>query len=91
MTADPLTDGGSYDISVQRSWFLRDNEAGLHSFVRIAYHNSSDAIGRGELGEVRTMFRPNSAIWTTLVTNKEQWAPIPGAQAVANEVQVQDA
>ena len=59
--------------SVQRSWFLRDNEAGLHSFVRLAYHNPSDTVGRGGLGEVRTMFRPSSGPWTTLVTNEEQW------------------
>ena len=58
---------------VQRSWFIRDNEAGLHSFVRLAYHNSSDTVGRGGLGEVRTMFRPSSGPWTTLVTNEEQW------------------
>ena len=41
--------------SVQRSWFLRDNEAGLHSFVRLAYHNPSDTVGRGGLGEVRAV------------------------------------
>ncbi|KAI0071969.1 galactose mutarotase-like protein [Panus rudis PR-1116 ss-1] len=86
-----LTDNDTTGGLVQRSWFLRDNEAGLHSFVRLGYHNSSDSIGRGELGEVRTMFRPNSAIWTTLVTNTEQWAPIPSAEAIAKEVQVQDA
>ncbi|RPD62964.1 galactose mutarotase-like protein [Lentinus tigrinus ALCF2SS1-6] len=72
---------------VQRSWFLRDGETGLHSFVRLAYHNPSGP-SKGALGEVRTMFRPNGGPWTTLVTNKEQWAPIPGAQAIANQVQL---
>lgn len=95
-------------ISVQRSWFLRDNESGLHSFVRLAYYNKT--FSKGELGEVRTMFRPNSPVWTTLVTNDEQWvrtsrcshecdltdvvvsqAPIPSAEAVADEIVVQDA
>ncbi|KAI0801290.1 galactose mutarotase-like protein [Fomes fomentarius] len=75
---------------VQRSWFLRDGETGLHSFVRLAYHNATGP-SKGGLGEVRTMFRPSSGPWTTLVTNAEQWAPIPGAEATVNQVQVQDA
>ncbi|KAI0335297.1 galactose mutarotase-like protein [Cubamyces sp. BRFM 1775] len=84
-----LTDNDTATGSlVQRSWFLRDGEAGLHSFVRLAYFNDTP---KGALGEVRTMFRPNGGPWTTLVTNAEQWAPAPGAEAVANEVQVQDA
>ncbi|OSD03458.1 polysaccharide lyase family 4 protein [Trametes coccinea BRFM310] len=86
-----LTDNDTTTGSlVQRSWFLRDGETGLHSFVRLAYHNDT-VPSKGELGEVRTMFRPNGGPWTTLVTNSEQWAPIPGPEAVANEVQVQDA
>ncbi|KAH9898424.1 galactose mutarotase-like protein [Cubamyces lactineus] len=84
-----LTDNDTATGSlVQRSWFLRDGETGLHSFVRLAYFNDTP---KGALGEVRTMFRPNGGPWTTLVTNAEQWAPAPGAEAVANEVQVQDA
>ncbi|KAI0662802.1 galactose mutarotase-like protein [Cubamyces menziesii] len=84
-----LTDNDTATGSlVQRSWFLRDGETGLHSFVRLAYYNGTP---KGALGEVRTMFRPNGGPWTTLVTNAEQWAPTPGAEAVANEVQVQDA
>ena len=58
--------------SVQRSWFLRDGETGLHSFIRLAYHNATGP-SKGQLGEVRTMFRPNGGPWTTLVTNAEQW------------------
>ncbi|THH29365.1 hypothetical protein EUX98_g4827 [Antrodiella citrinella] len=39
------------------------------------------------------MFRPNAAqtLWTHLVTNSEQWSPIPSAEALTNEVPVQDA
>lgn len=95
-------------LSVQRSWFLRDGESGLHSFLRLAYYNSSQ-VSIGSLGESRTMFRPNGGPWTHLVTNSEQWvrvrvlrlfqlfhnvgdqAPIPSAEALAQEVQVQDA
>ncbi|KAL1951971.1 hypothetical protein VTO73DRAFT_1120 [Trametes versicolor] len=86
-----LTDNDTASGSlVQRSWFLRDGETGLHSFARLAYHNATGP-SKGALGEVRTMFRPNGGPWTTLVTNSEQWAPIPGAAATAKQVQVQDA
>ncbi|KAH9849784.1 galactose mutarotase-like protein [Lenzites betulinus] len=86
-----LTDNDTTSGSlVQRSWFLRDGETGLHSFVRLAYHNST-VPSKGALGEVRTMFRPNGGPWTTLVTNAEQWAPLPGSAAFAEQVQVQDA
>ncbi|KAJ7745590.1 galactose mutarotase-like protein [Mycena maculata] len=75
---------------VQRSWFLRDGEAGLHSFVRLNYYNSSNSLGG--LGEVRTMFRPNpnDAPWTHLITNSGQYATFPSAKALANEIEVQN-
>ncbi|KAJ6622202.1 rhamnogalacturonan lyase [Mycena sp. CBHHK59/15] len=63
---------------VQRSWFLRDGESGLHSFMRLAYHNATGP-SLGALGESRTMFRPNGGPWTHLVTNGEQSAPLPSA------------
>ncbi|KAJ7617816.1 galactose mutarotase-like protein [Roridomyces roridus] len=77
---------------VQRSWFLRDGEAGLHSFVRLNYYNAT-VESLGALGEVRTMFRPNpdDAPWTHIVTNSEQYATHPSDEALANEIQVQDA
>jgi rhamnogalacturonan endolyase len=60
---------------VQRAWFLRDGENGLHSFVRMHYYNST--YSPGALGESRTMFRPNNALgaspWTHIVTDDEQW------------------
>ncbi|KAJ7049519.1 galactose mutarotase-like protein [Mycena amicta] len=86
-----LTDNvTSIGTLVQRSWFLREGESGLHSFMRLAYHNAS-GLSLGALGESRTMFRPNTALWTHLVTNGEQWAPAPSAEALASEIQVQDA
>ncbi|KAF7364613.1 Galactose mutarotase-like protein [Mycena venus] len=75
---------------VQRSWFLRDGESGLHSFLRLGYHNATGP-SLGALGESRTMFRPNGGPWTHIVTNGEQWAPQPSAEALAQEVAVQDA
>ncbi|THV00289.1 galactose mutarotase-like protein [Dendrothele bispora CBS 962.96] len=85
-----FTDNDTSGSIVQRSWFLRDTEAGLHSFVRLAYYNATVPF-KGALGESRTMFRPNGGPWTHLVTNHEQWAPEPSAEALANEIEVQDA
>ncbi|KAI0132171.1 galactose mutarotase-like domain-containing protein [Xylariales sp. AK1849] len=71
-------------------WFLRDGETGLHMFERLAYYNETTPLLRN-LQEFRTLFRPNSAIWTHLLTNKDQYAPLPGNEAIATEVVVQDA
>ncbi|KAJ3752332.1 rhamnogalacturonan lyase [Lentinula raphanica] len=85
-----FTDNDTVGSTVQRSWFLHDSESGIHSFVRLAYYNDT-VTSKGELGESRTMFRPNGGPWTHIITNREQWAPLPGAAAVANEIVVQDA
>ncbi|KIY50794.1 galactose mutarotase-like protein, partial [Fistulina hepatica ATCC 64428] len=74
----------------QRSWFVRDGEPGLHSFLRLAYCNSTDPV-KGSLGETRTMFRPNGGPWTHIITNEEQYASLPSEEALADEVEVQDA
>ncbi|KAI1881197.1 hypothetical protein JX265_000023 [Neoarthrinium moseri] len=71
-------------------WFLRDNETGLHMFERLAYYNETTPFLRN-LQEFRTLFRPNSAIWTHLLTNEDQWAPLPSKAAIAKQVVVQDA
>jgi rhamnogalacturonan endolyase len=68
-------------------WFLRDGETGLHLFERLAYYNETTPFLRN-LQEFRTLFRPNSAIWTHLLTNEEQYAPLPSKAGVAAEVVV---
>ncbi len=76
---------------LEQYWFLRDGETGLHTFSRLAYHNETQPFLRN-LQEFRTLLRPNSdSIWTHLLTNDVQYAPLPGAEAVANQVVVQDA
>ncbi|KAI2624141.1 polysaccharide lyase family 4 protein [Hypoxylon sp. NC1633] len=75
---------------LEQYWFLRDGETGLHVFSRIAYYNESTPFLRN-LQEFRTLFRPNSQIWTHLVTNGVQYAPLPGTKAKGNEAVVQDA
>ncbi|KAH9887127.1 polysaccharide lyase family 4 protein [Xylariomycetidae sp. FL2044] len=76
--------------TLEQYWFLREGETGLHAFSRIAYYNETTPFLRN-LQEFRTLFRPNSNIWTHLVTNDVQYAPLPGDEAVADEVVVQDA
>ncbi|KAF5375744.1 hypothetical protein D9757_008986 [Collybiopsis confluens] len=85
-----FTDNDTTGSTVQRSWFLHASEPGIHSFVRLAYFNDT-VTSKGELGESRTMFRPNGGPWTHIITNIEQWAPLPGATTVAEEIVVQDA
>ncbi|KAJ9136460.1 Rhamnogalacturonate lyase [Pleurostoma richardsiae] len=75
---------------LEQYWFLREGETGLHTFSRLAYYNKTTPFLRN-LQEFRTLFRPNSDIWTHLLTNEEQYAPLPGKEAIAKEVVVQDA
>jgi len=75
---------------LEQYWFLRDGETGLHTFSRLAYYNASTPFLRN-LQELRTLFRPNSSLWTHLSTNSQQVAPLPSANATANETTVQDA
>ncbi|EUC63448.1 rhamnogalacturonate lyase [Rhizoctonia solani AG-3 Rhs1AP] len=74
----------------QQYWFLRDGESGLHSFSRAAYYNETTPFLR-DFAEFRTLFRPTSKLWTHISTNRQHWAPLPSAEATANQVVVQDA
>ena len=73
---------------LEQYWFLRDGETGLHAFSRLTYHNEAVPFLRN-LQELRTLFRPNTDIWTHLITNGAQYAPLPGKDAVRKEVVVQ--
>ncbi|PGH18347.1 hypothetical protein AJ80_04525 [Polytolypa hystricis UAMH7299] len=76
----------------EQYWFLRDGETGLHGFTRIAYYNERTPFLRN-LQELRTLFRPNSQIWTDLSTKKSLHAPLPrpnpanGGEGVSTSVQ----
>ncbi|KAK6519079.1 hypothetical protein TWF281_003767 [Arthrobotrys megalospora] len=72
-------------------WFLRDGETGLHAFSRITYNPVSNPSATQNLQEFRTLFRPNNKLWTHLISSEEQWAPLPGAEAISKQVVVQDA
>ncbi|RPB03844.1 family 4 polysaccharide lyase [Choiromyces venosus 120613-1] len=71
-------------------WFLRDAETRLHMFSKLTYFNETTSFLRN-LQELRTLFRPNTALWTHLSTNKEQAAPLPSRDARSKQVVVQEA
>ncbi|PYI32009.1 galactose mutarotase-like protein [Aspergillus indologenus CBS 114.80] len=74
----------------QQYWFLRDGETGLHTFSRLAYYNETTPFLRN-LQEFRTLFRPNTDLWTHLTSSEVQTAPLPSAEAISKEIVVQDA
>ncbi|KAI1355763.1 rhamnogalacturonate lyase [Xylaria sp. FL0043] len=76
--------------SIEQWWFLREGETGLHLFTRVTYFNAATPYLR-DLGELRTLFRPNTKLWTHLSGGDDNYAPIPSTEAYANEVVVQDA
>ncbi|PYH96645.1 rhamnogalacturonate lyase B [Aspergillus ellipticus CBS 707.79] len=74
----------------QQYWFLRDGETGLHTFSRLAYYNETTPYLRN-LQEFRTLFRPNTDLWTHLTSSDVQTAPLPSQEAIDEEIVVQDA
>lgn len=76
--------------SLYQYWFLRGEETGLHMFSRVTYFNESRPFLRG-LGELRTLFRPNTNLWTHLVGSKDNWAPMVSRAGHAGATTVQDA
>ncbi len=79
---------------LEQYWFLRDGETGLHTFSRIAYYNETTPFLRN-LQEFRTLFRPNTPLWTHLITNEDVYAPLPNPNPAtgntSESVTVQDA
>ncbi|CAL1715934.1 unnamed protein product [Somion occarium] len=86
-----LTGNTAHEVVSGEDWvgiILTDNDT-AGSLVQRSWFLRDREVG--ELGEVRTMFRPNNGPWTILVANEEQWAPIPSADAIANQIEVQGA
>ncbi|KAI6783044.1 uncharacterized protein J7T54_002206 [Emericellopsis cladophorae] len=80
----------STNQTLSQYFFLRDGETGLHAFSRVTYWNENRPFLRG-LGELRTLFRPNTALWTHFSTSDGNYGPLPGKEAIAEAVTVQDA
>ncbi|KAK8050849.1 Rhamnogalacturonate lyase B [Apiospora rasikravindrae] len=77
---------------LEQYWFLRDGETGLHTFSRLAYYNETTPFLRN-LQEFRTLFRPNTPLWTKFVTDALFHGPAPrpnpaaGGSGMATTVQ----
>lgn len=69
--------------------FLREGETGLHMFSRLYYNNKTTPFLRS-LGEFRTLFRPNTPLWTDMIVKPGTKAPLPTV-AKAKQVTIQDA
>ncbi|KAL2862615.1 galactose mutarotase-like domain-containing protein [Aspergillus lucknowensis] len=70
--------------------FLRGEETGLHAFSRLTYFNTATPFLR-DLGEMRTMFRPNTDLWTHFSTSDGNFGPLPLESSYDDSLTVQDA
>ncbi|KAF4341179.1 rhamnogalacturonate lyase C [Fusarium beomiforme] len=73
--------------TLSQYFFLRGEETGLHAFTRLTYFNASRPFLR-DLGELRTLFRPNTKLWTHFSTSDGNFGPLPDASGALT---VQDA
>lgn len=74
--------------TLSQYFFLRDGETGLHAFSRVTYFNEGTPMLR-DLGELRTLFRPNTDLWTHFSTSDGNYGPLPGD--LSDALSVQDA
>ena len=80
----------STNQTITQWWFLREGETGIHLFTRVAYYNNAQPFLRG-LGELRTLFRPNTNLYTHFSGSESNSAPIPASSSYSRGVTVQDA
>ncbi|KAM0327312.1 hypothetical protein ACHAPQ_007442, partial [Fusarium lateritium] len=73
--------------TLSQYFFLRGEETGLHAFTRLTYFNASMPFLR-DLGELRTLFRPNTKLWTHFSTSEGNYGPLPDSSGALT---VQDA
>ncbi|RBQ76985.1 hypothetical protein FVER14953_12368 [Fusarium verticillioides] len=73
--------------TLSQYFFLRGEETGLHAFTRLTYFNASKPFLR-DLGELRTLFRPNTKLWTHFSSSEGNYGPLPDASGALT---VQDA
>ncbi|KAF4896246.1 putative rhamnogalacturonate lyase C, partial [Colletotrichum viniferum] len=76
--------------TLSQYFFLRGEETGLHAFSRLTYLNESKPLLR-DLGELRTLFRPNTPLWTQFSTSDGNFGPLPKDATFSQAVTVQDA
>jgi rhamnogalacturonan endolyase len=76
---------------MEQYWFLKEGETGIHTFSRITYPKDPKGPTRKVLQEFRTLFRPNSPIWTHLSTNEKLASHTPKRESLAKGSVIQDA
>ncbi|KAM5349778.1 hypothetical protein ACJ41O_006283 [Fusarium nematophilum] len=76
--------------TLSQYFFLRDGETGLHAFSRLTYFNAATPFLR-DLGEMRTLFRPNTKLWTHFSTSDGNYGSLPSAETFSKATTVQDA
>lgn len=76
---------------MEQYWFLRSGETGLHTFSRIVYPKNARYKTRQDLQEFRTLFRPNTPLWTHISTNDNLYAPLLQHEKIHQAQKVQDA
>ncbi|KAM0332556.1 hypothetical protein ACHAQA_002840 [Verticillium albo-atrum] len=60
--------------TLEQYYFLRETETGLHMFTRATYFNETTPALR-TIGELRTLFRPNTPLWTHMYSGEGNSAP----------------
>jgi rhamnogalacturonan endolyase len=78
------------NLTLTQYLFMRDGETGLHAFSRLTFFNESTPRLR-DLGEMRLLFRPNTALWTHFSTSDGNYGPLPSRKAFDEATTVQDA
>lgn len=72
-------------------WTVSGEETGIHTFARVQYPDNPAGPTRQTLQEFRTLFRPNSDLWTHLSVNDELAVPRPRQSTLDKAKVVQDA
>ncbi|KAE9992750.1 hypothetical protein EG327_007826 [Venturia inaequalis] len=72
-------------------WVVSGEETGIHTFSRLQYPKHPTGPTRPTLQEFRTLFRPNSDLWTHLSVNDHLAVPLPRNSTWDKAKVVQDA
>ncbi|KAF2435084.1 galactose mutarotase-like protein [Tothia fuscella] len=76
---------------MEQYWFLKEGETGIHTFSRLMYPKNNTGPTRKVLQEFRTLFRPNSPLWTHLSTNEKLSSHLPKESSLKDGKVIQDA
>jgi rhamnogalacturonan endolyase len=72
-------------------WILSGEETSIHTFARVQYPKNPMGPIHPTLQEFRTLFQPNSDIWTHLSVSDDLVSPLPKKESMKKAKVVQDA